>query len=409
MIAMAMACHPALLIADEPTTALDVTVQKAILALLSELQEKHGLAIIIISHDLGVVAQLAHELAVMYRGEIVEAGPASSVFGNPRHPYTRGLLACRPPFGARLKKLPTLAEFINGTTSDSGNAGDLVSRAERKARLDRLYGQEPLLQVKQLSTWFPKRKDLWGRAMGYMKAVEEVSIEVFPGETLGLVGESGCGKTTLGRTMLRLVKATGGDILYRGISISGPDKSARKALRKQMQIIFQDPYSSLNPRLTAGECILEPMRVHRLHGNDRARKEKVMELLAKTGLEEQHYYRYPHEFSGGQRQRICIARSLAVEPEFIVCDESVSALDISIQAQVLNLLNQLKQEFGLTYIFISHDLSVVRYMSDRIVVMKDGRIVEFGDADEVCSNPKTSYTQRLIAAVPGITKVGEDF
>jgi peptide/nickel transport system ATP-binding protein len=404
MIAMAMACKPALLIADEPSTALDVTVQKAILELLKDLQERHGISILFISHDLAVVAQLAHHVAVMNKGEVVEYGPAETIFSNPSHPYTQGLMACRPPHGLRLKRLPTVAEFLNNPAKNTRlQTDDLrISREERKAHLDGLYGQEPVMKVGHLNTWFSRKAEKSLSANTHLKAVDDVSFEIFPGETLGLVGESGCGKTTLGRSILRLLRARDGSVVYKGRDILQLSNREMRPVRKEMQIIFQDPYSSLNPRRTIGDSILEPMKVHGLYGDNKRRRKRVMELLEKVGLEAHHYGRYPHEFSGGQRQRVCIARALAVEPDFIICDESVSALDISVQAQVLNLLNDLKRDFGFTYIFISHDLGVVKYMSDRIAVMKDGKIVEMGEADEVYFNPQTTYTQSLIKAIPKI-------
>ncbi|MEI6576258.1 MAG: ABC transporter ATP-binding protein [Bacteroidota bacterium] len=402
MIAMAMACKPALLIADEPTTALDVTVQKTILELLKDLQERHGISILFISHDLAVVAQLAHHVAVMHNGEVVEYGPAEKIFTNPSHPYTLGLMACRPPHGLRLKRLPTVAEFLDNPEKNTKIQDDSlrISREERKEHLDSLFGQEPVMKVNQLNTWFTRKKEGYFKPADFLKAVDEVSFEIFPGETLGLVGESGCGKTSLGRTMLGLIQARDGQVIYKGRDLMALKERQMRLMRKDLQIIFQDPYSSLNPRRTVGDSIMEPMTVHSLYGNKASRKKRVLVLLEKVGLEANHYDRYPHEFSGGQRQRVCIARALSVDPDFIICDESVSALDISVQAQVLNLLNELKRDFGFTYIFISHDLGVVKYMSDRIAVMKDGKIVEMGEADEVYFNPQTTYTQSLIKAIP---------
>ena len=419
MIAMALACKPALLIADEPTTALDVTVQKSILDLIRQLQQKYGMAVIFITHDLGVVAQLAHEVVVMYKGQIVEQGLVNEIFAHPKHPYTKGLLACRPPLGKRPERLLSVADFMNADASnDSLNEplqpGSLsihaeenilvheISREERKIRHELLYQHEPLLSVKNLRTWFPVTSGFISRKKGFIKAVDDVSFDVYPGETLGLVGESGCGKTTLGRSILRLVEPSGGSVVFEGREMTGLKHEEVRKMRRHMQIIFQDPYSSLNPRMTIGTAITEPMFVHGLYNNDRSRREKAMELLEKVQLKPEHYHRYPHEFSGGQRQRICIARALALEPGFIICDESVSALDVSVQAQVLNLLNQLKKDLGFTYIFISHDLNVVKYMSDRLIVMKDGRIQEQGEADTVYTNPKTDYTKGLINAIPSL-------
>lgn len=409
MIAMAMSCQPAILIADEPTTALDVTVQKTILELMQELQLKNNMGIVFITHDLGVIAELADRVLVMHKGKIVEQGNVLDVFFNPQHPYTKGLLACRPTLEKRLKKLPTVADFMeisaNGEIIEKKSSISeitdslLVTVADRKNAHEQLYAQEPILQIKNLKTHFIK-KSFFGKTISMVPAVDDVTFEVYPGETLGLVGESGCGKTTLGRTILRLIEASGGEVYYKGQNLLRLDKNELRALRKEIQIIFQDPYSSLNPRMTIGEAITEPMRVHNLYGNEQARKQKTLELLQRVNMDQSHYNRYPHEFSGGQRQRICIARALAVNPRFIVCDESVSALDVSVQAQVLNLLNELKREFGFTYIFISHDLSVVKFMCDRMIVMNKGKIEEMGDADLIYANPQSPYTQNLINAIP---------
>lgn len=397
MIAMALACNPDILIADEPTTALDVTVQKTILELLRKLQKQHHISLIFISHNLDVIAEIARDVLVMYKGEIVEKGPVEQIFKHPQHPYTKGLLACRPPLGMRPRRLKVIADFINDS-SDTENT--FVNQKERKLQHEKLYAEKPVLRAEGINTLFTTKRNLFGKVLKQYKAVNNVSFEVYPGETLGLVGESGCGKTTLGRTLLRLIEPDAGNIIYKDLLVNELKSNELRALRKKLQIIFQDPYSSLNPRITIGEAIIEPMRLHNLHENDEARKAKVGELLQKVGLEASHYGRYPHEFSGGQRQRICIARALAVEPEFIICDESVSALDVSVQAQVLNLLNDLKKEFGLTYLFISHDLSVVRYMSDRLMVMKDGEIKEMGEADKIYANPESDYTRLLLDAIP---------
>ncbi len=386
MIAMAVACNPSLLIADEPTTALDVTVQKKILQLLKKIQRTRKMGILFITHDLGLVSGFADRVMVMYKGKIVEQGSVSQIFDNPGHPYTQGLLACRPPLNARLRRLPTVSDFIEG---GGKTFIEVISAEERSERLVQLYKTEPVLKVRDLVKQFPGTR-----------AVDKVSFDVFQGETLGIVGESGSGKTTLARVVLELVPPDSGKILFRNEEITQITRDRLKSLRKHLQIIFQDPYSSLNPRLTAGAAILEPMKVHRLHDNDKLRKAKVRELLEKVGLLPEHVNRYPHEFSGGQRQRICIARALAVQPQLLICDESVSALDVSVQAQVLNLLNDLKKELGLTYIFISHDLSVVRYMSDRIIVMNSGKIIETGDADRIFTNPHSTYTTSLIEAIP---------
>ncbi|MEI6578652.1 MAG: ABC transporter ATP-binding protein, partial [Eubacteriales bacterium] len=406
MIAMAISCKPSLLIADEPTTALDVTVQKTILALLKTLQQKHGMGIIFISHDLGVVAEIADKVAIMYKGEIVEQGLISDVFNHPQHPYTQGLLACRPPLDKRLRLLPTVSDFVKGDISELNLPSLEVSQQERSLFHQELHSRKPLLEVNNLQTHFPIRQGIFSRIKSVVKAVDDISFVVYPGETLGLVGESGSGKTTLGRSILRLVEPTSGKITFSGQVISGLSQKEMRPMRRKLQIIFQDPYSSLNPRITAGRAIMEPMTVHKLHGNNNQRKARTLELLEKVGLLPGHFHRYPHEFSGGQRQRICIARALATNPEFIICDESVSALDVSVQAQVLNLLNDLKREFGFTYIFISHDLSVVKFMSDRMMVMKDGMVVEEGEADQVYKNPQSDYTRALIGAIPAAKQFG---
>lgn len=410
MIAMAMSCNPSILIADEPTTALDVTVQKTILELMLKLQQEQNMGIMFITHDLGVIAELADKVVVMYKGKIAEQGNVLDIFTNPKHPYTKGLLACRPPLNKRLKWLPTVADFM--IIDDDGSMNEtkksvkdvtnsfIISAEETAAKHKILYQQKPILEIKNLKTYFPVNKSFFGKAKDFVKAVDDVSFKVYPGETLGLVGESGCGKTTLGRTILKLIKPTDGQIIYKGENLTDLSSKQMRSYRKDLQIIFQDPYSSLNPRITIGEAIMEPMRVHKVFNNDKERKSKVLELLKRVNLAVDHFYRYPHEFSGGQRQRICIARSLALNPKFIICDESVSALDVSVQAQVLNLLNELKAEFNFTYVFISHDLSVVKFMSDRMIVMQEGKIIEMGNADEIYSYPKTNYTKELIAAIP---------
>ena len=409
MIAMAISCQPELLIADEPTTALDVTVQKTILELLIKLQKKRGMGIIFITHDLGVIAELADKVIVMFKGKIVEQGNVKDIFKKPKHPYTKGLLACRPPLDNRYKFLPTIKDFMvekNGHLVEKEKSVSsfvkkiIIKKEERKSSLEKIYKNDILLEVKNLKTYFPIAGTGFKKSKSFVKAVDDVSFDVFEGETLGLVGESGCGKTTIGRSILRLINPTAGNVFYKQENISILHDREFNKLRKEMQIIFQDPYSSLNPRMTIGNAIMEPMQVHNILTNDKQRKSKVEELLKKVSLDPSHFYRYPHEFSGGQRQRIGIARALAVNPKFIICDESVSALDVSVQAQVLNLLDELKKEFGLTYIFISHDLSVVKYMSDRMVVMQKGKIEEMGDADEIYNNPKTPYTKKLINAIP---------
>lgn len=394
MIAVAMCCEPDLLICDEPTTALDVTVQKTILQLIRELQQQTGMGVIFITHDLGVVAEIADRAVVMYKGEIVETGTVEKLFRQPDHPYTKALLACRPVNHQRGERLPVVSDFLNpSATTQPATKTPQDPTTETTS-------PEPLLEVRDLRVWFPTRKTIWGKTLQYAKAVDGVSFDVFKGETLGLVGESGCGKTTLGRTLLRLIEPTAGQILYQGTDLAGKSRRELRGLRKDLQIIFQDPYSSLNPRLAVGPAIAEPLLVHGLEKTERKRRDKVVELLEKVNLKAEHYNRYPHEFSGGQRQRIVIARALALNPSFVVCDESVSALDVSVQAQVLNLLNDLKKELGFTVIFISHDLSVVRYISDRIMVMNKGKIEESGPADEIYFHPQTAYTQQLIASIP---------
>ncbi|MBW6491323.1 MAG: ABC transporter ATP-binding protein [Lentimicrobium sp.] len=400
MIAMAIACRPEILIADEPTTALDVTVQKNILRLLKSIQKKFDMSLIFISHDLGVISEIADTVVVMNKGKIVEQGTVKNVFQNPQHPYTQGLIACRPPLDRRLKRLPVISDFTNNHLHDIRDAA-IISHEERLIHHQKLYQGNPILVVENLKVHFNSRKSLFNRKSQVFKAVDDVSFRVFRGETLGLVGESGCGKTTLGRALLRLTEPNGGQVIYNDREITRLNPETLRRMRRRIQIVFQDPYSSLNPRITVGEAIMEPMIVHGLESSGRERKKKVMRLLGRVGLEESSYDRFPHQFSGGQRQRISIARALAVDPEFIICDESVSALDVSVQAQVLNLLNDLKRDFGFTYIFISHDLSVVRFMSDRIMVMRNGKIVEAGEADEIYNNPQEAYTRELISAIPG--------
>ena len=410
-IAMAISCNPSVLIADEPTTALDVTVQATILDLLRHLCDERGMALIFITHDLGVIAELVDSVAVMYRGKVVESGQIKSVFQHPQHPYTKGLLACRPRLDRRLQTLPTVVDFMDVSTTPEGEIkiveketdvehklNQVVSQAEQKARLERLLLQKPLMTVKQLRVGFPM-KGIFGKTKKYTMAVNNVSFEVYPGETLGLVGESGCGKSTLARTLLRLIQPMEGEVVFDGDNITNLSLRSQKlrSLRRQMQIVFQNPYNSLNPRINIGKAIAEPLVVHKIKGN---RQKRVAELLERVGLNPNMINRYPHEFSGGQRQRVCIARALALEPQFVICDESVSALDVSVQAQVLNLLKELQAEMGLTYIFISHDLSVVKFMSDRIVVMNQGKIEEIGTSEEIYRQPKTEYTRKLISSIP---------
>lgn len=405
MIAMALANNPDLLIADEPTTALDVTVQKEILLLLKQLQKEQGMAMIFISHDLAVISEIADQVLVMHKGEVVEKGAVNQVLNYPQHPYTCGLLACRPPVDRRLKRLPVVREFLENQWPVGLQQMQLelaIVDGERKKSQQLMYAQQPVLNAQELCTWFPVSKSWSGKVKSWIKAVDGVSFDVFKGETLGLVGESGCGKTTLGRSLLRLQMPNSGQIFYEGKDVLRLKGNALNDFRKEMQLVFQDPYSSLNPRMRIGDAIIEPMKVHGIISRSSAAKGKAIELLLEVGLEAEHFDRFPHEFSGGQRQRICIARALAVQPKVIICDEPVSALDVSVQAQVLNLLNRLKQQFGLTYIFISHDLSVVKYMSDRVIVMNQGKIEELEEADALFEYPKSDYTKKLISAIPGI-------
>lgn len=398
MIAMAIACKPKILIADEPTTALDVTVQKEILSLLKQLQQETEMSILFISHDLAVVSEISDRVIVMYRGKIVEQNTVQEIFMHPKENYTKALLASKPPVDGRPKKLATVKDFL-------GKSPEIVleNKEERQKRHEKIYAKPPLLEVENLEKEFfltsSEETGVFGKKIK-IQAIDHVSLKIYEGETLGLVGESGCGKSTLGNVLLRLLPASAGKIYYKGEDITHLSGRKLRNLRKEIQIIFQDPFSSLNPRIPVGKAIMEPMLVHGLYENQAQRKEKTLELLKRVGLSEEHFYRYPHEFSGGQRQRIGIARTIALQPKLIICDESVSALDISVQAQVLNLLNELKEKFGFTYIFISHDLAVVKYMADQLLVMHEGKIVESGDADEVYLNPQKAYTQKLIHAVP---------
>ncbi len=401
MIAMAIACNPDLLICDEPTTALDVTIQKQILDLLAEIQEKTHMSLLFITHDLGVIADIADEVMVMNKGEIVERNSSAEIFANPKHPYTKGLLACRPSLEFNPARLPVLSDFM---TADG----------QEKAYTPRIEGARPvkdttqgkiMLEVNDLKTHFPHTGGIFGRVQSWTHAVDGVSFKVRKGQTLGLVGESGCGKTTLGRTILRLNHSTAGQIVYDGQDITGLSNKDMHAVRKKMQIIFQDPFASLNPRMTIGAILNEPMAIHNLGANDKERLEMSADMLKKVGMSPNMLNRYPHEFSGGQRQRISIARALMVKPEFIVCDESVSALDVSIQAQILNLLLDLQDEMNLTYIFISHDLSVIKFISDDVAVMYGGKIVEHNTAQNIYDNPQHDYTKKLLSAIPkGIPK-----
>jgi len=396
MIAMAISCNPDILIADEPTTALDVTVQKEVIALLKEIQKEYNMSIIFISHDLGVIKEISDDVAVMYKGKIVEYGTVDQIFNHAEHPYTKGLIACRPPLYYKMDRLPTISDFIDNKNMN-------LSSYVEQHKIDYLAKEnitESILEVKNLSTWYPKKKNWLGKVQMYTKALNDVSFRVGNGECLGLVGESGCGKSTLSKTIMRLVNPTAGEVIYKGENILDYKTAKLRELRKSLQIIFQDPYSSLNPRLTVGYSISEPMKVHGIYSDKKQRKEKTIELMETVGLQSDHYSRYPHEFSGGQRQRIVIARTLAVEPEFIICDECVSALDVSVQAQIINLLMDLQDKLGLSYIFISHDMAIVQFISDRIMVMKEGEIIEEGMAESIIQSPGHEYTRRLIEAIP---------
>ncbi|MFV0200388.1 ABC transporter ATP-binding protein [Empedobacter falsenii] len=396
MIAMAISCEPKLLIADEPTTALDVTVQRATLDLLKELQLKNNMSMLFISHDLGVIANVCEEVLVMFRGNVVEQGNVETIFHYPKENYTKGLIACRPRLEERAKRLPTVKDFLDNPDFKTATYTD----EERTSFHKKIYANPPILEVKNLKKYFYPSSLFGDSTIPSVKAVDDISFKVYPGETMGLVGESGSGKTTLSRTILLLEKPTAGEIYYNGVDITKLKKEEIRKLRREIQIIFQDPYSSLNPRQTVAQIITEPMQVHRIGQNKTERLQTASTLLKKVGLTAQDLNKYPHEFSGGQRQRIGIARALALNPKFIICDESVSALDVSVQAQVLNLLNDLKTEFGFTYIFISHDLAVVKYMSDQLLVMQHGEMKELDDADKVYAHPTTNYTKELIAAIP---------
>jgi peptide/nickel transport system ATP-binding protein len=398
MIAIAIACKPKLLIADEPTTALDVTVQKEIMLLLKDLQKETGMSLLFISHDLALISEIVDRVIVMYKGIIVETEISSELFNKngsgPKNEYTKALLASRPTLSKRLQKLPTIASL-----KDESFKPKEVTAQERAFKHKKIYTRAPLLEIKNLRKEYYNNVGFF-KSKSVISAVNDVSFSVFEGETMGLVGESGCGKSTLGKVILQLEKATSGSIKYRGKELTSLPPSELRMLRKEIQLIFQDPYSSLNARLIIGEALIEPMTVHKIGTSKKDRKERVLKLLKRVGLDETYYHRYPHELSGGQRQRVGIARTIVMEPKLVICDESVSALDISVQAQVLNLLNELKNDFGFTYIFISHDLAVVKYMADQLLVMNAGKIEELGDADEIYANPTKEYTKKLIAAIP---------
>jgi len=409
MIAMALACNPQILIADEPTTALDVTVQKNIIELLKRIRQERNMSMIFISHDLGVIGEIADKILVMNKGKIVEQGTAKDIFLNPQHPYTKGLLACRPNPKLQLKKLPTISDFTSEKNGQFTNIAKTIEDLQQELKVDEndilqkrklLYQQPHLLKIENLNTWFPKNQSFFGKANTFTKAVNNVSFDVYPSETFGLVGESGCGKTTLSRTILKLIEPTSGKIIFNEIDISNLSEKEMRPLRKDIQIIFQDPYSSLNPVKTIGEALIEPLIVHHILENNGQRKDYIIDLMEKVGLNSNQFKRYPHEFSGGQRQRIVIARALALKPKLVICDECVSALDVSVQAQVINLLKDLQKEFKLTYIFISHDMAVVKHVSDRMMVMNNGQIEEIGYPEDIYNHPKKAYTQKLINAIP---------
>jgi peptide/nickel transport system ATP-binding protein len=398
MIAMAIACEPKLLIADEPTTALDVTIQKQIIDLLESLRQRHQMSMLFITHDLALVGEIADEVIVMRHGDIRECGPVEQVLERPQDVYTKALLHCRPQLASRPYRLPVTSDFMkqeNGQWVEVSQLSDL----NLKQRSRGLKGDEQIiLEVKDLKKSFYSRKGLWGR--DEFQAVKGVSFQLAKGKTLGLVGESGSGKTTIGLLLMRLHEATGGQALIGGKDILAMSEKEFCQYQRKIQIIFQNPYASLNPRFTIGQILLEPMRIHGIGQNDAERKKIALELLERVSLPAQAYDRYPHEFSGGQRQRIAIARCLTLKPEILICDESVSALDVSVQAQVLNLLQDLQDEFGLSYIFISHDLSVVKYISDQVMVMNHGELVEIANSDELYLHPQHEYTKKLLNAIP---------
>jgi peptide/nickel transport system ATP-binding protein len=402
MIAMALAGNPSILIADEPTTALDVTVQKEILILLKQIKKQRGMSLIFISHDLGVIAEIADRMLVLKDGILVEEGLTGDLLRAPKHPYTKGLIACRPPLNNRPHKLPTVQDFVS--IQEKATTEPRVFEPQEWEQVNQsIYSQEPILRVQNVDVDYTLKRNLWGKPSEKFQAVNSISFDLYPGETLGLVGESGCGKTTLGRAILNLVDYSKGSISYKGKRVGSMTKKETLAFRREVQIVFQDPFSSLNPRHTIGEAIMEPLKVHSLVSGANNAKKKTMELLEQVSLTPDSFYRYPHEFSGGQRQRVVIARALALSPKVIICDEMVSALDVSVQAQILNLLNSLKSELGLTYIFISHDLSVVKYMSNRMLVMQQGKLVEYGYSEDIYNMPQSEYTKKLIKSISGLT------
>ena len=410
MIAMALSCNPKLLIADEPSTALDVTIQAQILEILRQLRDQRGMSILFITHDLGVIAEVADEVAIMYRGKVVEYGKVLDIFERPQHPYTKGLLACRPRLNTPYKILPTVADFME--VIHEGDQIRIIEKPVGQTFLSAIPSpslplsaspspsRPPLLSVKNLKVHFPIKRGIFLRTVGHVKAVDGISFDCYRGQTLGLVGESGCGKTTAGRAILRLIQPDAGQVLFDGVDLARLGPAALRKMRRRLQIIFQDPYGSMNPRMTIEAALTEPMVIQKIGKNAKDRRDRAVALLEEVGLEAFHLRRYPHEFSGGQRQRICIARALTVEPDFLVCDESVSALDVSVQAQVLNLLKRLQEKRGLTYIFISHDLAVVKFMADMMAVMQAGKIVEFGPSESIYANPQQAYTRQLIEAAP---------
>ena len=398
MIAMAIACEPKLLICDEPTTALDVTIQKQVLDLLHGLQQKYNMSMMFITHDLGVIGDIADDVVVMYRSNVVEKNNAKEIFYTAKHPYTKGLLACRPKLGANPRRLLTVSDFMDENGVEKHVSAERVQVFEKEDEPNR--SDDILLEVKNLVTQFPIKGGIFGRTVDHFQAVNDVSFTLKKGQTLGLVGESGCGKTTLGRTILRLIEPASGSIIYNGKDITHVHAEELRLLRRKMQIIFQDPYSSLNPRMTVADILTEPLNIHGIGSGRQERLGMAKELFEKVGLKAAQLNRYPHEFSGGQRQRICIARALMLRPEFVICDESVSALDVSVQAQVLNLLLDLQEEFGLTYVFISHDLGVVNFIADEVGVMNKGKIIEMDKASQIYKNPKEEYTRALLSAIP---------